>query len=193
MIERDNRGIGVDDPAGARAVGSKRVFKINISGATDVTNIALPVDALPSGVVAVTKAAEPAHRPAGRTRCCRTARPAEKWEGLAIGPRLLGGARLILTGNDNDYSVTQTGAGEQFDVYVDFNGNFAKCVLDDPTMCEVNPAAGDTVIDNPTALPAGYQLLPGVLHAYRVSKDDLDGYVAPGLGWLISELLSLIF
>jgi hypothetical protein len=43
------------------------------------------------------------------------------------------------------------------------------------------------------ALPAGYQLLPGVLHAYRVPKGDLDGYVSPGLGWLIGEILSLIF
>ena len=76
---------------------------------------------------------------------------AEKWEGLTIGPRLLGGARLILAGNDNDYSVTQTGAGEQFDVYVDFNGNFAKCVLDSTTQCEVNPPTADTVIDNPVA------------------------------------------
>ena len=37
VLERDNRGIGVDDPAGARAVGSKRIYKINITGATDVT------------------------------------------------------------------------------------------------------------------------------------------------------------
>ena len=41
MLERDNRGIGVDDPIGARAVGSKRIYKINITGATDVTAISL--------------------------------------------------------------------------------------------------------------------------------------------------------
>ena len=51
----------------------------------------------------------------------------------------LGGGHADPAGNDNDYSVTQTGAGEQFDVYVDFAGNFARCVLDDPTQCEVNP------------------------------------------------------
>ncbi|HZL92360.1 MAG TPA: esterase-like activity of phytase family protein, partial [Vicinamibacterales bacterium] len=28
VLERDNRGIGVDDPIGARAVGSKRIYKI---------------------------------------------------------------------------------------------------------------------------------------------------------------------
>ena len=96
---------------------------------------------------------------------------------MAIGPQLWGGRRLILLGNDNDYSVTQTGAGEQFDVYVDFAGNFARCVLDDPTQCEVNPA--DLVIDNPVALPDGFSLLPGVLHAYRASTTDLAGYEEP--------------
>jgi hypothetical protein len=101
---------------------------------------------------------------------------AEKWEGLAIGPQLSGGRRLILIGNDNDYSVTQTGAGEQFDVYVDFAGNFARCVLDDPTQCEVNPPASDLVIDNPVAVPANFSLLPGVLSAYRASSADLAGY-----------------
>jgi hypothetical protein len=34
VLERDNRGIGVDDPIGARAVGSKRIYKINITGAS---------------------------------------------------------------------------------------------------------------------------------------------------------------
>ena len=43
----------------------------------------------------------------------------EKFEGLAIGPRLADGSYAILLGTDNDYSVTQTGAGEQFDICVD--------------------------------------------------------------------------
>ena len=131
VLERDNRGIGVDDPAGARTVGSKRVFKINITTATDVT----------------------------------------------AGPRLKGGDIMLLTGNDNDYSVTQTGAGEQFDVYVDFKGNFAKCVLDSLTECKVNPAADDPITQNLVPLPSGYQLSPGVLHAFRTSA--LSGYVEP--------------
>ena len=57
-------------------------------------------------------------------------------------------------------------------------------MLDEPTLCEVNPPASDLVIDNPVALPAGYQLLPGVLHAYRASAQDLAGYVAPR-PWLL--------
>ena len=178
VLERDNRGIGVDDPPGARAVGSKRVYRIDITGASDVTNVVLPVGSLPAGVVAVTKSLDPFINIQTNT-LLPNGEQAEKWEGLAIGPRLVGGDRLILAGNDNDYSVTQTGAGEQFDVYVDFEGNVAKCVLDNPTQCEVNPAADDTVIDNPVPVPDGYQLLPGVLHAYRASTTDLADYVEP--------------
>jgi len=148
VLERDNRGIGVDDPAGARTVGSKRVFKINITTATDVTDKVLGLDALPAGTVAVTKTL-----------------------------RLKNGDLMLLTGNDNDYSVTQTGAGEQFDVYVDFKGNFAKCVLDSLTECKVNPAADDPITQNLVPLPSGYQLSPGVLHAFRTSA--LSGYVEP--------------
>ena len=137
VLERDNRGIGVDDPAGARVVGSKRVYKIDISTASDVTAI-VAAGGCPAG------RRHPRHEERGVHRSQRNTllpngKQAEKWEGLAIGPRLFGGRRLILIGNDNDYSVTQTGSGEQFDVYVDFAGNFARCVLDDPTRCEVNP------------------------------------------------------
>jgi hypothetical protein len=35
------------------------------------------------------------------------------------------------------------------------------------------------VIDNPVALPDGFSLLPGVLHAYRASTTDLVGYEEP--------------
>ena len=51
VLERDNRGIGVDDPAGANAVGSKRVFKIDITNATDVTDVLVRLIALPATVV----------------------------------------------------------------------------------------------------------------------------------------------
>jgi hypothetical protein len=175
VLERDNRGIGVDDPPGARTVGSKRVFKINITSATDVTNVVLGLNALPAGTVAVTKS--PVFLDLQANTSLPNGKQAEKWEGLTIGPRLKGGDFMLLAGNDNDYSVTQTGAGEQFDVYVDFNGNFAKCVLDSQTQCKVNPAADDPLTQNLVALPSGYQLLPGVLHAFRTSA--LAGYVEP--------------
>ncbi|MGH8537099.1 MAG: esterase-like activity of phytase family protein [Gammaproteobacteria bacterium] len=168
VLERDNRGIGVDDPAGTSVVGSKRVHKIDILGATDVTDLALPLDALPANVIAVSKSlvfidlATNTVLPNGKI--------AEKWEGLAIGPRLKDGARAILAGNDNDYSVTQSGPGTQFDVYVSFTGGTEQRDLDQPTRfngIEIGP------------VPDGYSLLPGVLHAYRVPASDLPNYVPP--------------
>lgn len=177
VLERDNRGIGVDDPAAARAVGSKRVYKIDITGASDVTNVALPVDTLPAGVTAVLKSG--VFIDLAANTLLPNGRQAEKWEGITIGPPLAGGGYMILTGNDNDYSVTQSGSGEQFDVYVDFKGNFARCVLDTPSKCELNPPAGDLTIDNPVPVPDGYFLIPGVLHSYKASAADLEGYVPP--------------
>ena len=191
VLERDNRGIGVDNPAGRGpvggpipalgVVGSKRVYKIDIAGATDVSALALPDDGnlAAVGIVPVQKNDASVFIDLSANTLLPNGNQAEKWEGLAIGPKLVGGARVIVAGNDNDYSVTQTGAGEQFDVYVNFAGSFARCVLDDPTRCEVDPPATDLVIDNPVALPAGYVLLPGVLHAYRASAADLDGYQKP--------------
>jgi hypothetical protein len=172
VLERDNRGIGVDDPAGATVVGSKRVYRIDVQGATDIASRVLPAD----GNLA---AAVPPIVPAAKSGviidlAAQTLLPngkrAEKWEGFAIGPRLAHGAHLILTGNDNDYSVTQNAAGTQFEVYVDFNGNSLQRDLDQPTMLN-----GEVV----GPVPAGFVLLPGVLHAYRASAQDLRGYVPP--------------
>jgi hypothetical protein len=198
VLERDNRGIGVDNPAGRGlaggpipalgVVGSKRVYKIDIDGATDVSELALPDDGnlAAVGIVPVQKNDADVFIDLAANTLLPNGNQAEKWEGLAIGPQLLDGGHVIVTGNDNDYSVTQTGAGEQFDVYVNFAGSFARCVLDDPTRCEVDPPATDLTIDHPVAVPQGYSLLPGVLHAYRASVADLAGYEPPrGLFWFL--------
>jgi hypothetical protein len=167
VLERDNRGIGVDDPAGANVVGSKRVFKIDVLGATDIADRALPSDgnltaAVPP-IVPVTKSPEVFIDLSANT--LPNGKQAEKWEGLTIGPRLRHGGFLILTGNDNDYSVTQDAATTvQFDVYVDFNGGNVQRDLDQPTVLN-----GQVV----GPVPAGLVLLPGMLHAYRASAGDL--------------------
>jgi hypothetical protein len=73
----------------------------------------------------------------------------EKLEGLAIGPRLADGSYAILLGTDNDYSVTQTGAGEQFNVCVDTTGTDRKQVsIDD-------------------GCPPSYALIPGFLMSFK--------------------------
>lgn len=176
VLERDNRGIGVDDPAGANIVGSKRIYKIQIDDlTTDVSNTTLPnvADLEAVGIKPVAKSA------VWIDLATRTLLPngkqAEKWEGLTIGPRLFFGAHVLVMGNDNDYSVTQdVGTNVQSDIYVDFNGNFAKCTLDGTDACQIN-GAGPTNVP----LPANHRLIPGVLHAYRATEADLAGYVEP--------------
>jgi len=168
VLERDNRGIGVDDPAGANVTGSKQIFKIDITGATDVTALELPAGDLPATITPVSKS--PQFLDLAAVTLLPNNKRAEKWEGFTIGPRLKNGNYALLAGNDNDYSVTQTGAGTQLDVYVDFKGGTVQRDLDQPTKLngvEVGP------------VPTGYSLLPGVLHAYRASAADIGRYVAP--------------
>jgi hypothetical protein len=173
VLERDNRGLGVDDPAGNGVTGSKRVYRIDVTGATDISALALPDDGdlAAAGITPVAKSAVLIDLAA--VTVLPNGKRAEKWEGLAIGPRLKNGSYLILAGTDNDYSVTQNPASVQFDVYVDFNGNSVQRDLDQPTLLN-----GDDV----GPVPDGYVLVPGVLQAYRASALDLLGYEAPTRG-----------
>jgi Esterase-like activity of phytase len=169
VLERDNRGLGVDDPAGANVVGSKRVYRISLAGATEISAVAsLPQGDLPAEIVPVQKS--PVLLDLTANTVLPNGKIAEKWEGLAIGPRLKGGRFVLVAGNDNDYSVTQTGAGTQYDVYVDFQGNSVQRDIDSPTTLDAVEVG---------APPTGYVLAPGVLHAYRLEAGDLPGYVAP--------------
>lgn len=161
VIERDNRGLGVDDPLGVNPVGSKRVFRIDIAGATDVSGISLAnTNALPAGVTAVAKSlyldVQAALLAAGLPLT-------EKLEGITIGRQLAGGEFSLLLGTDNDFSVTQTGAGEQFDVYT--NGTTVRYTpLGDPARSFAAPDASGA---NLGALPTGFSLLPTYLYAFR--------------------------
>jgi hypothetical protein len=170
VLERDNRGLGVDDPAGLTVIGSKRVYKIDLTNATDIANISLPDDGdlAGAGITPVAKSA--VFIDLAVDTVLPNSKKAEKWEGLTIGPKLKNGAYLILAGTDNDYSVTQNSSNVQYDVYVDFAGNTVQRDLDQPTMLdgvEVGP------------VPGGYVLIPGVLHAYKASAEDLAGYERP--------------
>jgi hypothetical protein len=98
VIERDSN-------AGA-AAAFKRLFKIDITGATDVRNVKqLPLSGLPDGVVPVGKAPfldllDPAYGLAGATF-------PEKIEGLAFGPDLPDGRHMLVVTNDNDFVAAQ--------------------------------------------------------------------------------------
>ncbi len=117
VLERDNRGVGVD-PASNLPIGSKRVYQIDLTGATDVSSISLAgSNTLPAGVTPVSKSLfldiAGAIQGAGQT-------VPEKIEGLAIGPQLADGSFALLVATDNDFSVTQNGSNVQFDVYTDY-------------------------------------------------------------------------
>jgi hypothetical protein len=154
VLERDNRGVGVDDPTGSAAVGSKRVYKIDLTGATDVSGISLAgTNTLPSGVNAVNKSLfldiAAVLQAAGQVI-------PEKFEGLAIGPQLADDSYALLLGTDNDFSVTQTGSGTQFDVCT--NGT-------------------QVTIDQ--GCPAGSTLIPSYLYSFKASSAELAGFVPP--------------
>lgn len=154
VLERDNRGLGIEDTTGSVPIGSKRVYKINLTGATDVSDISLAgANTLPSRVKAVSKSLfldiAATLQDAGQV-------VPEKLEGLAIGPQLADGSYAILIGTDNDFSVTQTGSGTQFDVCTD---------------------GTQTAID--TGCPQGTNLIPTYLYSFKASSDELQGFVPP--------------
>lgn len=94
VLERDGLG-GIE-------AHTKRIYRISIDRATDVTGFqSLPGDALPETIVPVQKTLlmdllDPRWGLAGET--CP-----EKWEGLTFGPTLADGRRLLWVAVDNDY------------------------------------------------------------------------------------------
>jgi hypothetical protein len=154
VLERDNRGLGVDDPTGSAPVASKRIYKIDLTGATDVSGISLAgTNMLPSGVNAVSKSLF--LDIAAALQAIGQVIP-EKFEGLAIGPQLTDGSYALLLGTDNDFSVTQTGSGTQFDVCT--NG---------------------TQVPIDQGCPAGSTLIPTYLYSFKASSTELAGFVPP--------------
>lgn len=148
VLERDNRGFGVEDPTSSQPIGSKRVYKIDINGATDVSDISLAgTNKLPAGVTAVSKSLF--IDIAASLQATGQIVP-EKFEGLAIGPKLADGSYALLIGTDNDFSVTQTGSGTQLNVCTD-----------------------GTKVDIDTKCPTGSTLIPTYLYSFKASSSEL--------------------
>jgi len=170
VLERNNRGVGV----GAHLnTADKSVYEIDLSSAVDVSDVTLPASG--TGFAgAVTKVAKRIDLDAD-TLAALGSRSPEKWEGLAIGPQLGPDLFLLLAGTDNDYSVTQTGDGTQFDVWFRFldadpYASSIQCPIGLKTDCFLTSGGA------PAVLTDEYRLLPGVLHAYAVR---IEGYDAP--------------
>lgn len=180
VIERNNRGLGVDANL---ASPNKKVYRIDLTGASDVSGLNLATAAA-SSYTPVTKIATPWLDLAAANTLAHPSLSAlhgvspEKWEGLAIGPRLKDGSYLVLAGTDNDYSVTQNGSGVQFDVYFKplGAGTLARvqCDIGSFNNCTVVNADGSAGGAVPVGFEStGYALIPGVLHAYKASASDL--------------------
>ena len=169
VLERNNRGIGT---GATLATADKAVYQIDLAGAVDVTNVTLPTTG--AFVGAVRKGAKVMDLDADTLPALGNKSP-EKWEGLAIGPRLANGDYVVLAGTDNDYSVTQNGAGTQFDVHFRFTdadpyATSIQCPIDSTMGCFF------TANNAPTSLTSAYGLLPGVLTAFTAK---IAYYVTP--------------
>lgn len=182
VLERNNRGIGV----GAElSPPNKKLFRIDVAGAVDASGAPFAPTACPTGKV--TKNSVPFLDLAADTLPELGNKVPEKWEGLAVGPRLKDGSYVMVIGADNDYSVTQNALGQQFDVYFrvtdadPFAGSI-QCPLGLTTGCFTTADIADGIIHEMLDLPSdgSYTLLPGVLHAYKVSAADLGNFVRPG-------------
>lgn len=190
VLERNNRGAGVDGTLGSSTADwNKKVYRISLQGATDVTH--LDLSAASSVFTPVTKVATPWLDLAAAGTLVSPQLAAfggvspEKWEGLTIGPRLRDGSFLVLAGTDNDYSVTQNGSPVQLDVYVRplAGGGLSRiqCTIgsfDDCRAINADGSGGATLAAGYDF--SGYALIPGVLHAYKASPQDLAGFVRPG-------------
>jgi hypothetical protein len=153
VLERDNRGVGVE-PASLLPIASKRIYKISLAGATDVSSVSLTnTNDLPAGVSPLRKSL---YLDIAAALSARGLIIPEKIEGLTIGPRFADGSYLLLLATDNDFSVTQTGAGTQFDVCM----NGSNTVM--PTVITTDNAFG-------AGCPAGQHLLPSYLYAFSAN------------------------
>ena len=160
VLERDNRGLGVDDFTASNVVGSKRVYLVDPRGATDVSAISFAgSNALPQNVIPVSKVLYldivQALRSAGVTI-------AEKIEGLAFGPQLSDGSFVMLLVSDNDFSVTQNATGTQFNVCYDLTGG----------------GLGSNTIALNQSCGQGTSLIPSFIYAFKVN--DLNPVPLPG-------------
>ncbi|MEA5534876.1 esterase-like activity of phytase family protein [Crocosphaera sp. XPORK-15E] len=157
VLERDNRGLGVDAPTVAdvanNPVASKRIYKIDLTGATDVSNISLTGTNSLGGIIPVNKSLfldiQSQLQDAGQL-------VPEKIEGLAIGPQLIDGSYALIIGTDNDYSVTQNGSNVQFNVCTDF----------------VDQSVNNVPIQD--FCPQGLDLIPTYLYSF---KENVPNFV----------------
>lgn len=206
ILERENRGLGSDNPSGVdpilSASGLKHVYRIDVSGATDVRSISLQgtnsltTPVLPGNpdppitIVPVTKTSFLDLRreilDAGLTM-------PEKIEGITFGPQLTNGLYALIAGSDNDFSVTQAGTviggggailPVQYEIYK--NGTDVRFTpLDNPSISFVNildPTNVATYLVDQGPVPAGFEPHPTNLYSFAVVPEPATVSLALILG-----------
>ena len=174
VLERNNRGIGT---GATLATADKEVYQIDLTSAVDVTNITLPnTDVFAGAVIKGGKVMDLA----ANTLAALGNKSPEKWEGLAIGPQLANGSYVVLVGTDNDYSVTQSSSGTQFDVFFRFTdadpyASSIQCPIGTKSNCFLTSGANLTP-PTPATLTSEYALMPGVLSAFTAK---IASYIKP--------------
>ncbi len=172
VLERNNRGVGVDSTLDAP---NKKVFSINLTGATDVTGIDL--NEVGATFTTVNKNTTPFIDLAADTPFLGGRSP-EKWEGLAIGPQLADGTYMLLAGTDNDYSISQNGSNTQFEVFFNAtSGERISCDIGSFNNC-MNITSGGSTTTAFSGSTTGFEAIPGILHAYKTSSSDLLNFTA---------------
>jgi hypothetical protein len=186
VIERDSRGVGVVNPyngynATLDDVGIKKIYKIDITGASDVQGSIIASNTGTGGFTPVAKVLfmdiDAALEAAGLST-------PEKIEGLAFGPQLLDGSTSLVFGIDNDFSATQLVGNTQYDIYT--NGSAVRITpIDDPSQ---SFADFDPLGPNLGPIPDGYRLLPSVLYAASIPVPEPATYLLAvgGLSLLLS-------
>jgi hypothetical protein len=161
VLERDNRGLSVDSTTLLGPVGTKRIFRIDLTGAEDFTSVSLGnTSGLPAGFDPVGKSLfldiQAELVKAGLII-------PEKIEGMAFGPWLADGSLTLLVITDNDFSVTQNTSGDQFDVCTSTDGlSRAEVALDAPCT-------------------GGLSSIPTNIYAFKLSAAEAKalGFTAP--------------
>ncbi len=125
---------------------------MDLAGATDVTNESLAgTNTLPGSVVPVSKTLwldiQAQLEANGIT-------VTEKMEGIAIGPRIEGGYSFVVV-TDNDFSVTQTGEGVQFN------------------RCTTGKGGSSIDVALNELCPDGYSLIDTYAYVFKVNGADL--------------------
>ncbi len=148
-------------------VASKRIYKISIDGASDVSALDLTgTNDLPAGVTPVSKTL---YFDLAEALKAEGIAIAEKLEGITVGKQLDDGSYALILGTDNDFSVTQDGDDVQFDV------------------CTDGVTSEQVALDS--ACPAGLSLLPSYL--FSIKADGLNyaqpqGVPEPGMAMLMA-------